>query len=176
MEHRRHRPDQAGVGGRTDPQTARPFGAGRAITLRAGQMVSGRQADAEERSRMARVFDEGLNKPKGFVLPVQHAGADAPGWMSECWQLRRGHLFLIPGDSPLGLRLPMSSLPHVPPEEYPYVVEQDPMEPRLELAAEDKDAIADGVPATLAQKPKPKPKPVRTAASVEVRAGVLFAF
>ena len=30
-------------------------------------------ADPEERSRMARVFDEGLNKPKGFVLPIQHA-------------------------------------------------------------------------------------------------------
>ena len=103
-------------------------------------------ADAEERSRMARVFDEGLNKPKGFVLPIQHAGADAQGsmkgWMSERWQLKRGHLFLIPGDSPLGLRLPMASLPHVPPEEYPYIVEQDPMEPRLELAAEDKDAVA----------------------------------
>src|SRR3982751_216160 len=74
-------------------------------------------ADAEERSRMARVFDEGLNKPKGFVLPIQHAGEDAQGWMngwmSERWQLRRGHLFLIPGDSPLGRRLPMSSLPHV---------------------------------------------------------------
>ena len=36
---------------------------------------------------MARVFDEGLNKPKGFVLPIQQAGADAPGWMSEHWQL-----------------------------------------------------------------------------------------
>ena len=32
-------------------------------------------ADPEERSRMARVFDEGLNKAKGFVLPIQHAGA-----------------------------------------------------------------------------------------------------
>ena len=36
-------------------------------------------ADPEERSRMARVFDEGLNKPKGFVLPIQHAGADVQG-------------------------------------------------------------------------------------------------
>ena len=94
-------------------------------------------ADAEERARMARVFDEGLNKPRGFVLPIQHTDADAQGsmkgWMSERWQLKRGHLFLIPGDSPLGLRLPMASLPHVPPEEYPYIVEQDPMEPRLEL-------------------------------------------
>ena len=35
-------------------------------------------ADPEERSRMARVFDEGLNKPKGFVLPIQHADA-TPG-------------------------------------------------------------------------------------------------
>ena len=133
-------------------------------------------ADAEERARMARVFDEGLNKPKGFVLPIQHAGADASSWMSERWQLRRGHLFLIPGDSPLGLRLPMASLPHVPPEEFPYLVEQDPMEPRLELAEEDKEAAAGGVPARLAEKPKPKPKPVRTAASVEIRDGVLCVF
>ena len=137
-------------------------------------------ADAEERSRMARVFDEGLNKPKGFVLPIQHAGEDPQGsikgWMSERWQLRRGHLFLIPGDFPLGLRLPMSSLPHVPPEEYPYVVEQDPMEPRLELAVEDKDAAAEGVPSKVALKPKPKPKPVRTAISVEIRDGVLCVF
>ena len=117
-------------------------------------------ADAEERSRMARVFDEGLNKPRGFVLPIQHADAEAQGsikgWMSERWQLRRGHLFLIPGDSPLGLRLPMSSLPHVPPEEYPYVVEQDPMEPRLELAVEDKDAAAGGVPRKLAREAETK--------------------
>jgi uncharacterized protein (DUF2126 family) len=135
-------------------------------------------ADAEERSRMARVFDEGLNKPKGFVLPIQHAGEDPQGsikgWMSERWQLRRGHLFLIPGDSPLGLRLPMSSLPHVPPEEYPYVVEQDPMEPRLELAVEDKDAEAGGMAAKL--EPKRKLKPVRTAISVEIRDGVLCVF
>src|SRR3982751_1247450 len=96
--------------------------------------------------------------------------------MSERGQLRRGHLFLIPGDSPLGLRLPMASLPHVPPEEYPYIVEQDPMEPRLELAAEEKGAVADGVLAKLAQKPKSKPKPVRTATSVEVRDGVLCVF
>ena len=137
-----------------------------------------RLADPEERKRMARVFDEGLNKPNGYVLPIHHAGADAKGWLSERWKLRRPHLFLIPGDSPLGLRLPMSSLPHIPPEEYPYVVEQDPMEPRLELAVEDKDTEAGVVTA----KPEPKPKekrrlkPVRTALSVEIRDGVLCVF
>jgi transglutaminase-like putative cysteine protease len=134
-------------------------------------------ANAEERARMAREFDRGLTTPRGYVLPVQHADAHASGWMSERWPLRRSHMFLLPGDSPLGLRLPIGSLPHIPEDEYPYIVEQDPMEPRLELAVEDKDkdAVEGGAP------PKPpetraRRKPVRTAISVEIRDGVLCVF
>lgn len=133
-------------------------------------------ADPEERSRMARVFDAGLNKPKGFVLPIQRwneAFKHPPGhWRSERWKIRRGHLFLFPGDSPLGLRLPIGSLEHIPPEEYPYIVEQDPMEPRDELGATDTETEAKDA------KPKEKPKlePVRTAMSIEIRDGVLCAF
>ncbi|HMM88186.1 transglutaminase family protein [Bradyrhizobium sp.] len=127
-------------------------------------------ADAEERARMARVFDQGLDKPCGFVLPIQHAEADAAGWISERWQVRRSHLFLIPGDSPLGLRLPMASLPHVPPEEYPYLVEQDPMEGREGLAAGSEASESKSA------KAKAKPKPVRTATAVEIRDGVLCLF
>jgi uncharacterized protein (DUF2126 family)/transglutaminase-like putative cysteine protease len=130
-------------------------------------------SDPEERSRMARVFDSGLNTPKGFVLPIQRWNAIAqrhPGrWRSEHWKVRRGNLFLTPGDSPLGLRLPIASLEHVPADEYPYIVEQDPMEPR--------DELPDKVQAEPAPKQKKeKPEPVRTAMSIEIRDGVLCAF
>ena len=33
-----------------------------------------------------------------------------------------GRLFLAPGDSPIGFRLPLSSLPHVKPIDYPHLV------------------------------------------------------
>ena len=133
-------------------------------------------SDPEERARMARVFDSGLNTPKGFVLPIQRWNADAARWKSERWNLRRGNLFLMPGDSPLGLRLPIASLPYIPPDDYPYVVEQDPLEPREELPVYDQAAAAAGAPQQMVQEQQPRSGGVRTAMSIEIRDGVLCAF
>nr|WP_249802908.1 transglutaminase family protein [Bradyrhizobium sp. 21] len=131
-------------------------------------------SDPEARARMARVFDEGLNTPRGFVLPVQRWNAP-PRWRSERWQLRRNHLFLMPGDSPLGLRLPIGSLGYVPPNQYPYIVEQDPMEPRGKLPVFTLPALPEPPP-RVAPEQLNTAVPVRTAMSVEVRNGVLCAF
>jgi uncharacterized protein (DUF2126 family)/transglutaminase-like putative cysteine protease len=90
--------------------------------------------DPPERARILSLFDSQLSQPAGFVLPVQRWSAQAqPGWLSETWKTRRGHLFLLPGDAPLGFRLPLQSLPYLAPVDYPHLVPADPFAERRPL-------------------------------------------
>ncbi|MBB6508378.1 uncharacterized protein (DUF2126 family) [Rhizobium soli] len=96
--------------------------------------------DPEERNRIARVFERGLTNPSGYILPVQawqsHARGSSMGakrWISEKWSTRRGKIFLVPGDSPVGYRLPLGTLPYIPPSQFPYIHEADPSIPRTAL-------------------------------------------
>ena len=94
--------------------------------------------DPEERARLARVFQRGLGNPSGFVLPVQRWNAKdgRPRWRSERWKFRKGRIFLVPGDSPVGFRLPLGGLPYIQPSRYPFVVPADPFAPRAPLPDE----------------------------------------
>jgi uncharacterized protein (DUF2126 family)/transglutaminase-like putative cysteine protease len=101
-----------------------------------------RLKDPEERNRIARVFGRGLTVASGHILPIQRWQSKAAphGWRSEKWKLRRGHLFLVPGDSPVGYRLPLGTLPYVPPSQYPFTYPVDPSVPRGPLPDFDTQA------------------------------------
>ncbi|NQV99999.1 MAG: transglutaminase family protein [Rhodospirillales bacterium] len=92
--------------------------------------------DPLERERLGKVFSRGLSKPTGFVLPVQRWNArdKSRRWFSEPWSMRTSRLVLVPGDSPVGYRLPLASLDHISPVDYPYVIPADPFAERSELA------------------------------------------
>jgi len=103
--------------------------------------------DPEERARLARVFSRGLDRPVGFVLPIQRWNAkDRPHWITGPWPVRRGRMFLIPGDSPLGLRLPLDALPWIPQASYPWQIPQDPFDPRGPLPDSQRLRQAQTVP------------------------------
>jgi uncharacterized protein (DUF2126 family)/transglutaminase-like putative cysteine protease len=92
--------------------------------------------DAAERSRLAQLLDGAISDPAGFVLPLEPASEPVAGrrrWLSSRWPLRREHLYLMAGDSPLGLRLPLSSLPWVAPEDRDQPHPPDPFDAREAL-------------------------------------------
>ena len=103
----RHRPRDVVMPAYEDPRTGSSRKAiCRSMSIRSIPKIE----DPEERARMVRTFDARPDQPTGFVLPVQRWNAPAAArWLSEKWPLRRGRLFLVPGDSPVGYRLPIKS-------------------------------------------------------------------
>lgn len=69
-------------------------------------------SDEEQRATLARALAQGLSTPIGYVLPLEHQWWNARArWVSGSWPVRSDQMFLLPGDSPMGLRLPLDSLP-----------------------------------------------------------------
>lgn len=87
--------------------------------------IDNRLKDPEERERLARIFKQGLSTPSGWALPLRfHKSRQC--WISCEWEFRSGHLFLIPGDSAIGLRLPLNELPWIDPADDVGVIQTDP--------------------------------------------------
>jgi uncharacterized protein (DUF2126 family)/transglutaminase-like putative cysteine protease len=95
--------------------------------------------DEMERARLRKVFEQGLKKVVGWMLPLAKAepgpSLDGPRWTTGPWFLRAERMYLMPGDSPMGYRLPLDSLPWVSKGDYPYLIESDPYAPPGRLRA-----------------------------------------
>jgi len=91
--------------------------------------------DKLERDRLRRIFEQGLDKIVGYTLPL---GWDPlkEHWISNHWEFRRGHMFLLPGDSPMGLRLPLDSLLWEPEDQRQPLNPRDPFASRDEIPGE----------------------------------------
>ena len=79
--------------------------------------------DSSERRTLSQLLNTGLGNPAGFTLPLKW-NYDNSKWQSCKWLLNRDNLFLIPGNSPIGLRLPLDSLPAIAKENEPQKVER----------------------------------------------------
>jgi uncharacterized protein (DUF2126 family) len=137
--------------------------------------VNNKLDDPEERDRLRRVYERGLGQPVGFVLPLQRGhGKHGPEWQTGLWMLRARHLFLMPGDSPVGLRLPLQSLPWEPAESIQKLWVVDPMAPAGPLPVyAPKQRKLETIAAPLSP---PVGNVVRTALTVEPRDGRMCVF
>jgi len=145
--------------------------------------------DPGERRRLRELLERGLGEVTGYALPLKW-GAHGPGpgvWESCTWTFRRGRMYLLPGDSPMGYRLPLDSLPAAAPDE---ATERSLFEPRGELGdihgavarryaelhpaasrQDRREQVADAV-----EWPVDRMHPIHTALCVEARNGRLYVF
>ena len=143
--------------------------------------------DPLERQRLAKLLKRGLNTVAGYALPLQYDSTKAR-WRSSRWTFRQGRMYLVPGDSPMGLRLPLHSLPWEAPDKREQQHERSLFEP-LPALGDDYGEIARrySVPVTeeklhpeiLEQPPadaEQVAKIIHTAMCVECREGRLHLF
>jgi uncharacterized protein (DUF2126 family)/transglutaminase-like putative cysteine protease len=149
--------------------------------------INSKVADPLERERLMRVFESELDAPVGYVLPITRPVEGVP-WRSGPWFLRRERCYLIPGDSPLGFRLPLDSLPWVEPADFPHLHPADPTQSFAPLAPyrdlreqtagkASSDAIPSLARGDANQAGAAKPADVvRTSMCAQARDGVLYVF
>jgi uncharacterized protein (DUF2126 family)/transglutaminase-like putative cysteine protease len=112
--------------------------------------LESRLDDELERDRLRRIFTQGLGAIVGYALPLRYTDGPSP-WVTGPWFLRAERLYLYPGDSPMGLRLPLDSLPWAADADRDERFERDPLDQRGPLPR-----TADGVERPLMQSRLPE--------------------
>jgi uncharacterized protein (DUF2126 family)/transglutaminase-like putative cysteine protease len=139
--------------------------------------LENRLDDPLERARLARLFGGGLGRVVGHALPLRPDEAAPQRWQTARWHLRAEHLYLVPGDSPMGFRLPLDGLPWEDPAERAALHERDPLAARPPLpAAAGLDQSGPGAIAAAPAAAAAKTPVVRTALCAEPRDGILHLF
>ena len=140
--------------------------------------------DEMERKRLAKVFEQGLDQVVGYVLPVART-ADGHRWQTGPWFLRSERCYLIPGDSPIGYRLPLESQPWAAPADYPFIHAPDPsqnfaaLQPHTEIRRQTRERDESRQPVLLDTPPVAQASAAqltRTSMCAQVRGGVLYVF
>ncbi len=137
--------------------------------------LDARLDDPEERARIARVFERGLGSVVGHTLPLRPDPNGTGRWETGRWLLRTEHVYLAPGDHPMGYRLPLDSLPWEPMASRQLSWDRDPFAPRRPLPERARLVLQPSGPGA-APWSEPIEGVVRTALCVEPRDGRLHVF
>ncbi len=144
-----------------------------------------------ERARLAHMFEQAAQEPIGFVLPLRRipTRTGTPRWTSQPWFALTKRMFLTPGDSPMGYRLPIEAMPWTKPEDLTYSFDTDPFRWRDKLPQRPERRMdlfnlppAEDEPQPAADKAKPKEDEqkaltqTRPALCVQARGGKLCLF
>jgi len=134
--------------------------------------------DPLERARLRKVFKQGLDKAVGHALPIKK---NSIRWESGSWFLRAERCYLMPGDSPMGLRLPLDSIPWAAAGDRPYAGPPDPTQRFAALPSYRKLQTADVRKQLSTGDRRAAPFEsaswlARTAMCAEPRNGVLYIF
>ncbi|PPK88566.1 uncharacterized protein (DUF2126 family) [Neolewinella xylanilytica] len=146
-------------------------------------------ADKLERQTLQQLLEIGMEKPRGYVLPLTFDHNEGQ-WKSCPWEMKRGHIFLLPGNSGMGFRLPLDRLPHRVAEQQPAELPASPQEtlPALPDYGASPEPLAPGItrqtpPVAAAVngskngfEPEYRMETIRTALCLEPREGRLHVF
>jgi uncharacterized protein (DUF2126 family)/transglutaminase-like putative cysteine protease len=132
-------------------------------------------SNPDERSRLAQQLRAGISTIVGYVLPIKAKETAKSGWKSSRWPLRHMRLHLLPGDSPMGYRLPLASLPWVSPKQRDITPDVDPFAPREPLDKTTPTAKLVITPAPEIQQ-QIVTEVIHTALTIQIRDGILYVF